>query len=476
MEEAMEHVYSCEQIRSIEAQWALQNGGSTWPLMQRAAQAFVDAYYVAFIAKKVTVVAGSGNNGGDAYYIAWLLKQRAIDVQVYAPFGAPKSNSDAAKAHQLFLELSSHALSDWPAHSDILIDGLYGIGLNRPLDAETIELIEKMNNSRAEIYSIDIPSGLNAETGLPMPVAVNAKATLAMIGYKPGLLTADGPSYSGCIGVDSLAIQANSSYKYITDWPTLADKSGNGHKGLFGVVTVLGGNQEMAGAAILAGHAALKSGAGKVMVHCDPNFHRSAISLAPELMVKGLGKTPLMTGDNHAIVVGPGIGRNKLATRVVNEAILSAPLYGGVVDADGLRILAAHPKPMNGWVLTPHAGEAAALLATTSQLIQADRVTAVREIAKKYQCVVVLKGAGTLVSNGQEVVFCHPGHGAMATPGMGDVLAGIVGTLLSQGCDPLNAAVSAVNWHARIGVYLARTQHSVFASDVIRCLPLKSLN
>jgi hydroxyethylthiazole kinase-like uncharacterized protein yjeF len=469
----MKPVLCSEQIKKLETQWAEQHSGSTWSLMQQAAESFVALYASHWSNKNVTVVVGTGNNGGDGYYVAWLLQQQGAEVSVFAPFGMPDHTIDAQRAYELYCQTSAPILDQWPERTDIVIDALFGIGLNRTLNDDAINLIEQINKANVEVFSIDLPSGLNAQTGVPMPVAIKADYTLSMIAYKPGLLTAYGPAYCGQLELATLGIESHSDSIFNDEWPQLIDKSGNSHKSLFGSVSVLGGNHKMAGAAVLAGHAALKAGAGRVMVHCDAHFQQVAISQAPELMVKVLGKSPLMVGENHALVVGPGLGRSVFSSGVLQEAILSAPQYGGVVDADGLRILANQMQKMTGWVLTPHAGEAAALLGITSQQVQADRVSAVKQIALKYQSVVVLKGAGTLVSNGTEVIFCHQGHGAMATPGMGDVLAGMVGAFLAQGRAPMDAAVSAVNWHAKLGCLIAKTQHSVFASDIIKLLALQ---
>lgn len=468
----MKPVLCSEKVKILETQWAEQHDGTTWPLMQRAAEAFVGLYAQQWSNKRVTVIVGTGNNGGDGYYVAWLLQKQGIAVTVFAPFGSPRNTTEAMQAFELYCQASALLTDSWPECSDVIVDALFGIGLNRALEKNVIDLIEQINASRAEVFAIDLPSGLNAQTGLPMPVAVKADHTLSMIAYKPGLLTAYGPAVCGHLQLADLGVKVESADVFNDDWPQLIDKSGNSHKGLFGSVSIIGGNHEMAGAAVLAGHAALKAGAGRVTVHCDVHFQQVAISQTPELMVKVLGKLPLMVGENQAVVVGPGLGRSPFSARILQEALLCAPQHGGVIDADGLRILANQSQSLPGWVLTPHAGEAAALLATTSQQIQADRVDAVKKIAQKYRCVVVLKGAGTLVSNGTEVVFCHSGHGAMATPGMGDVLAGMVGAFLAQGQAPIDAAVGAVNWHAQLGCRIAKTQHSVFASNIIEQLPL----
>lgn len=463
-------VLLAQQVKQLEQLWAEQNQGSTWPLMEKAANAFVAAVANQLLFHPIRVVVGTGNNGGDGYLIASLLHQQGRTVEVFAPFGPPANSIDAYQALQKCAAAGVVIHSQWPAitSSVVVIDALFGSGLTRPLNDQAQAIINDINQHSLQTFAVDIPSGLHADTGQPMPVAIKAHRTISFIALKPGLLTASGPVHCGVVQLETLAIDApTDAMQYRTDVVVTPERIGDTHKNAFGQVIVVGGDNSMVGAAIIAGRAALATGAGKVVVHCSALGHSAAIALQPELMLANLGEQPLPIAQRMAIVVGPGLGRGHLAQRVTHEALLSQAEFAGVVDADALRILAHDPRPVPGWVLTPHAGEAAALLNSTSQAVQADRVSAAKQLAEIYQTVVVLKGAGTVVASPDQLVFAHPGHAAMATPGMGDCLAGMVGALLATGQPPFQAALNAVNWHAQIGAELAQKRRVVFASDII---------
>ena len=464
----MKPVYPVATLGQIEASWAAHPTQAKGSLMAAAAQSFVAAYSHYLSGQvSVLVVAGPGNNGGDGYCIAKLLMMAQVAVQLYAPLGNPAPESDAYAERVAFLSAGGVELSSWPSGSaGVIVDALFGIGLNRPLQAPALAVVQAINRSGAIILSVDIPSGLAASNGQPLPESVQAQATHSFIGYTPGLLTHWGPSCAGRISLDRLGIAEQGRWRFHPELDGLPMRSGNTHKSEQGTVHVVGGRNNMAGAAILSAQAALSAGAGRVYLYCDKAFFSAAVSRAPELMTL----ESLQLGDNQAgcYVLGPGLGRDSGAADMCKAII--GPASTGVMDADALRFLADHRRPVPGWVLTPHEGEAAALLGVSSQAIRADRAGAALAIAQTYQAVTVLKGAGTLVAHGESLTFCQPGAAAMATPGMGDCLAGIIGALLAQGLGADRAAVQGVNWHAQLGTQLALKQRVVLASDIIERL------
>lgn len=489
----MKPVMTSAQVKQAELEWARANQGDTWPLMVNAAHSFVTQFMPKLRGQNVLLVVGAGNNGGDGYYIGALLRQAKIKVTLVAPLGLPKVGIDAERAYQYFLQQGGQVIGDLadltePARFTITIDALFGSGLSRALSGTALQAILWLKELDADIYAVDIPSGLNADTGLPMPIALCAKATHSFIAYKSGTLTAQGPSHCGQLSLDTLSVATTATWHYQPE-VCLPRRTGNTYKSEHGGVNVLGGQSHMMGAALIAAAAALKSGAGKVWLHCEPMFYASALSLAPEIMLQDSSQTAAQSlNDKIKWVIGPGLGRDGRGVDTLAQMFASisalqtqapqtpeAPTHYGVLDADALRWLAKSGHTATGWVLTPHEGEASALLAWPIAQVQQDRIAAVQALSERYQTCVVLKGAGSLVCDMSQsehaLVFCHHGSPAMATPGMGDCLAGIIAALMAQGLNAYNAAITGVNWHGQIGAKLAKQQRIVLASDIIAQLP-----
>lgn len=460
-------VYLPESVKRVEQAWAEQHENSTWPLMVAAAQSFVHRFLEAFLDKKILVICGNGNNGGDGFYIAKLLIDAGLSVSVIAPLDIPRPQIDASKALQAFSAAGgeiqqAYSLADY----DLVIDALFGIGLSRSLNDSLVTLIEQVNASGIPVYSVDIPSGLNAVNGLALPIAFQATATHSFIGYKPGLLTNLGPACCGELRVDALGTESVSDMCYQPDMPELPQRFGNTHKSRHGVVRILGGFGNMPGAGLIAAKAALHAGAGKVFWHSTSPHIGHFLSDQPELMISpGI---PLEKKAEDVLVIGPGLGRAE-DQKVLMGDLLSSHSRG-VIDADALRLLADRSLSLKGWVLTPHESEAAGLLDESALWVQANRLEAVRRIADRFSTVAVLKGTGTLVSDGSTTTICHSGDAKMATPGMGDALAGMIGALIANGMALKDAAIAGVNWHAQTGAKLAQTQRLVLATDIIDSL------
>jgi NAD(P)H-hydrate epimerase len=376
--------------------------------------------------------------------------------------------------------------------TDVIVDALFGTGLDRDIDGEVATVIEAVNACRAPVLAVDIPSGLHADTGRVLGHAVRAAATVSFIGLKQGLLTGQGPACCGSLVFDDLQLPADvyngvpiaarridyAGLVAATDHP-LCPRSRSAHKGDFGHVLVIGGDQGMAGAVRMAAEAAARVGAGLVSVATRPEHAVQVSAVRPELMVHGIlsaaALTPLLARAT-AFALGPGLGqqdwgRDCLA-RVLDVAMAAAlPL---VVDADGLNLLARDPCRYDHWVLTPHPGEAARLLGIATAEVQADRFAAAQAIQQRYGGVCVLKGAGTLVQGAVDCWVCSDGNPGMAGGGMGDVLTGVIAGLLAQGLALVDAAMMAVCVHGHAADIVTREgERGMLAMDlmpVLRCL------
>jgi NAD(P)H-hydrate epimerase len=309
------------------------------------------------------------------------------------------------------------------------------------------------------VLSIDIPSGLNADTGVPMGDAVTAEITVSFVGQKQGLYTGAALDYRGQIIFDDLGIPP-SSYAQVSNSASLLDygvshlekRPRNAHKGLSGHVVIIGGGRGMPGAAIMAGRAALRSGAGRVSI-LTTSEHAALIPMhCPELMAHGVAQASdarSVLEQATCLVIGPGLGQEEWSRKLFDVA-LEYPLPT-VLDADALNLLAVSSRRGGDWLITPHPGEAGRLLNKEARDIQADRFSAVQALRERYSATVVLKGAGTLVAGSNAMSVCPAGNPGMATAGMGDILSGILGALLAQGLDCDEAATKGVCIHAVAG-------------------------
>jgi len=427
-------IYLASDIRHIEEAAA----GSTPPLMQRAGAAAAElaAKLIGDKAKDILVLAGPGNNGGDARIAAEILKQRFFRVHTV-------ERPEALTVGQ---------------HWGLVIDGLFGIGLARPIEGDYAKLVEYANKQRCPILALDVPSGIQSDTGRVMGVAVRATHTITFIALKPGLLTLDGPDHAGALSVADLDLQVG-ELQAPTAWTAgphlfravLKQRPRNFHKGMAGSLGILGGAPGMTGAALLAGRAALKLGAGRVYVGLLQKNTIEVDPVSPELMLRHADE--VLGADLEAIVAGPGLGASEHAATLVGAALASD--MPCVLDADALNLLAeeddladACERRTAETLLTPHPGEAARLLETGIAEVQADRLAAAQRLSRNFNAHVVLKGNGSvLVARDGHWFVNTSGNPGMASAGMGDVLAGILGALLAQRYTGETALVLGVHLH-----------------------------
>jgi hydroxyethylthiazole kinase-like uncharacterized protein yjeF len=421
-------IYLTQDIRRIE------QANESLPLMERAGAAAAElaVSLLSDKGKDVLVLAGPGNNGGDAKVVARLLKERFFRVSLIS------RTEDIPKDVR------------W----SLVVDGLFGIGLSRPIEGPYAKLVEYANAQSCPVLALDIPSGLDSDTGQVLGSAVRATHTITFIGLKPGLLTLDGPDHCGKISVAGLSLENPGKAGGWIAEPSLftnalKPRARNFHKGMAGSVAVIGGASGMAGAALLAGRAALRMGAGRVYgglleeLTLDPG--------APELMLRH--PDDALGLDLDAVVIGPGLGQGDRA-----ETLLGAVLASDipcVLDADALNLIAGNEDLRKACarrgadtLLTPHPAEAARLLALKTADVQADRLKAARNLGRNLHAHVVLKGNGSIVMARDGHWFINTsGNPGMASAGMGDVLAGILGALLAQKYSGETALVLGTHLH-----------------------------
>ena len=479
-------IYSTESVRRIDRSAIEGAGIEGYTLMKRAAKAALSLALQSYpAARRWQIVCGGGNNGGDGYALARIAAGQSIEVTVLALVPPESLQGDAALACRDYIAAGGQ-VSGWSGHlntdAELLVDAILGSGLERNVEGRFAEAVQAICSHKSAVLALDVPSGISGDTGEVMGCAVRAGRTITFVGLKSGLFLADGPDYVGELSFADLAIPAACRevarpamrrIDFDAIRRNLPPRPRTAHKGDFGHLLLVGGGRGMAGAVRLSGDAALRCGAGRVSIATHP-AHCAAIAAArPELMCHGIERLPdflPLLGRASTIAIGPGLGTDEWAQHLLDAALSSGlPL---VIDADGLNLLAQTPRRRDDWILTPHPGEAARLLDSSPGDIQADRLQSLASLQRRYGGVVVLKGAGTLVTaEGDPPWLCTSGNAGMAGPGMGDVLTGIIGSLLAQGLSAQTAAVTGVEVHASAGDEAAgRMPRGLIASDLIAAL------
>ena len=480
-------------VRAVEA--AAQAEQPQPSLMQRAGAAAAE--WVRELTgdrpDPILVLVGPGNNGGDALVCATELRRLGYACCCVGLPASDKTPADARAAHAAFAQAGGILHPEIPDHThyrfSLIVDGLFGIGLNQPLAAPYADWVEAANTlsllDNVPLLALDIPSGLHGDTGVAQPICISATHTLTFIADKPGLLTGDGPDHCGEVEICDLDIASalfaladatdvgavNGPELWADDLP---QRGLNAHKGDAGSAGLLGGAPSMAGALLLAARSALHTGAGRVYAAALGNSQAGAPTvdpLQPEIMFRdpaSLREAPLT-----ALGVGPGLGRSDVSRAVVASALdFAGPL---VLDADALTLLPPLAEQVTNrsdpTLLTPHPGEAATLLDTDIASVEADRIGAAKQIAARYHATVVLKGCGSIIATPDGQWWINTtGNPGMASAGMGDVLTGITTGLLAQGMAPTQALCAAVWLHgaaADVCVEAGDGPYGLTASEVI---------
>ncbi|MFV0477868.1 MAG: NAD(P)H-hydrate dehydratase [Parahaliea sp.] len=487
-------VYTANQIRALDKYAVEVEGIAGRILMQRAARAaWVVLRQCWPDVERIQVVCGTGNNGGDGYLLAACAREHNIAVCVLEVGEREGICGDAAQARERALA-AGVPLLPWSddclsvreagnACTNVIVDALLGIGLANEVRPQQRAVIDAVNAAKLPVLALDIPSGLCADSGQPLGAAVRAQQTVTFIAAKRGLYTGEGPFFCGqlklaCLGVP--AITYTSIEPVSVRLLRLADllaalpaRAITAHKGHCGRVLVVGGERGMGGAVLLAAEAALRCGAGLISVATRAEHLSPLLARTPEVMGHGIrcadDVSPLLQ-NNNVIAIGPGLGQSSWSQWLFQQVCRSDAQL--VVDADALNLLArgvgAVRGPCSRWVLTPHPGEAARLLACSVADIEKDRFAAVERLQQLYGGVVLLKGRGTLISDGEQILLCNYGNPGMASGGMGDVLSGVIAALLAQGLPPLYATALAACLHGGAADRAARQgQRGLAASDLM---------
>ena len=457
-----DRLYRADAVRELERRALDRMGLTSDELMERAGTAAIESLRRHWPEQRRLLVAcGGGNNGGDGYVVARLARQQGFAVQVLALVDIPALAPTAAAAAQRFRDaggvVQPFAVA-LPQDVDLIIDALLGTGITRAVEGAFAGAIEQINAMHRPVLALDVPSGLNADSGAIMGDAVHAARTVTFIALKPGLHTGSGPECAGTVELADLGVDhalfadlkpEARLLSHATNTFPLPRRARDAHKGNFGHLLVIGGDAGFAGAPMLAGEAAARVGCGLVTLATRPQHAGLQVAARPELMAWGVDRPaqldPLL--DRATVVaIGPGLGQSAWAAGLLARVLeTNLPL---VVDADGLTLLARDPVQSERWVLTPHPGEAARLLDCSTAEVQGDRIRAVRELQSRYGGTVVLKGCGSLVAARKSgVIVCTDGNPGLASGGTGDVLTGVIAGLMAQGLEPERAALTGVCLH-----------------------------
>ncbi len=475
--------YSVAEVRAIDRAAIEGQGIPGYVLMTRAAEAALSIMREQYSDRQTwMVLCGGGNNGGDGYVLARLARAAGIGVTTCWLSDPAGLTGDAGKAYADFIAEGMVAkpfeASELPAEG-LIVDAMLGSGLERDVAGSYRDAVEWANRSLVPTVALDIPTGLNGDSGRVMGVAVRADLTVTFVGLKAGLILSDGPDCCGIVVLADLDIPSVCREAKPGLLRTLPDteframlrpRAENTHKGIFGHAVIVGGAPGMSGAVRIAGEAALRAGAGMVTLLTSPEHAASLNQGRPELMVRGIESADdavpwLAKAD--VVAIGPGLGLDDRARSLLAASLESAkPL---IIDADALTLLAESGAVPAEAILTPHPGEAARLLGSSSAEVQADRPGALRQLAERYRATVILKGSGTLISSMQGIPWvCDEGNPGMASAGMGDALTGVVASLRGQGLEQEAAAVVGTLVHARAGDRAAQQgERGLLASDLI---------
>lgn len=454
-------ILTADELQNLEMRAANQLGADT--LMKRAGAAAAELIMkrledAGVEQRRVTLLVGPGNNGGDALACACELREKGAVVNVVLPGGRRPTSALALAQLERWTQAGGTTYDDpyMTEKADCVVDGLFGTGLAKPITGDYLDAVLWFNERQALKVSLDIPSGLNPVTGhwTGSYPGCSADVTITFLCVKSGLYMCEGTDAAGEIVLNELDVSVPLSPLSVIgtdEFPrVLRPRVKNSHKGDYGSVAVIGGTDGMIGASILAARAALISGAGRVTLECRAEHAPHVDMVYPEIM---FATKPVNLEDFDAIVLGCGLGTSAEAKARVIEALnCQKPL---ILDADALNIIAADIKLQDmvlarraPTVLTPHPGEAARLLRRDTAGVTADRVAACRELAVQTGAIVVLKGAGTVISMRSSRTWINPtGSPMLATGGSGDVLAGMIGAMFAQGYDMVESVLAAVYFH-----------------------------
>jgi NAD(P)H-hydrate epimerase len=496
MTDSKQYLVTAEEMRRYDSYTIHHIGIPSMVLIERAALVVleeIESRLGSTVGQNILVLAGTGNNGADALALTRLLAIRGANVDVVCREERPSTSKEWLALKSILEYYPVRAgRNPQPKEYTILIDGLFGSGLNRDITGDYADYIKFFNQSHGYKVALDMPSGIHTDSGKVMGTAAKCDLTVTFAFYKRGLCLPPGKAYAGevvCrdigIGEEAFNGQPPQMYRYEKGTKImLPARNPEGNKGTFGKVLVAAGSRNMAGAAILAGRGAFRSGAGMVKLLSSPDNREILQTAVPEAMfgTEEDWDTSLLWAD--AVAAGSGLGRSEEALRWISRLISDSDLPL-VLDGDALTMLAEHRELGNNLaaegakgrsiILTPHMGELSRLLQVSVERLKEERVAYARQLAEKYHCIVIGKDSVTVILGETGPVCLHTaGNSGMATAGSGDVLAGIVAGLLSRIQDPYEAAVRGVYLHGRAGDAAAQAigEDPLMAGDIIEGLTL----
>lgn len=469
-------------VRSREPLAAKHAKIAMYELMERAGAAAFACLQQAFPdARRILVLAGHGNNGGDGYVLARLAKTAGMAVTLYPVGEIARHTPDAHKAMQLWLQAGGVLATSLPQEGiDVVVDAMLGTGIRGTVYEPYQGLIGWLNQSRLPVLSLDLPSGLDADTGKPCGEAVWATHTVTFVGIKSGLVTGRGKGHCGQLHFADLGIgasfdalaQACAEVIHCDHLPPLPRRAIHSHKGHHGKLLCIGGGPGLAGAMRLCAEAALRAGAGLVKVLCHPDGHNMVAYGRPEIMLAGDHNYTELFEWADGFAIGPGLGQSDWARNLFQQFMRYQQAHSKptVMDADALNLLAQSPTPLSSAVLiTPHPAEAARLLHSTTGQVEADRYGALVQLARAFHAQVILKGAGSLMWADNKTLVCGDGNPGMAVGGMGDILTGIAAGLMVQGMPLSEVTKLAPCLHAKAADMAAgeHGERGMMATDLL---------
>ena len=444
---------------------------------------------------QILIVSGIGNNGGDSLVVALNLMQNGYKVKVVI-VGNLTSQTKESKImletiinkniEVIFINdnTSLSKLSILLKQSSLLIDGIFGIGLKRNIEGIYYDVINLINLSFIDVASIDIPSGINANNGLISGIAIKADFTLIIQNYKIGNLIGDAADYHGSkilldIGILKVVSKTRRFLLEEDDYiGVLPTRKNNTHKYHYGNVLTVGGSKGMMGAPLLAAYSALRVGSGLSSIAYKEKYQQSIINIYPEIMTttyQDIDELLQFTNNKNVIIFGPGLGKKDSENIDILRRLLKLNIPM-VIDADGiyyLKTLLKEFKTFKNIVITPHYGELAILLDTNSKEIEKNPLEYVEKLTSKYKLIVVLKASTTIIANKDAMYFSNYGNPGMATAGSGDVLSGIIGSMIGKGIRVMDACKISVLLHSLSGEIAKNElgEESLIASDIIKYIP-----
>lgn len=486
------HIFSSQEVKAIESLYAKDHHGSCFDLMQRAGRAVVDEILKLNMQDcNVWIFVGRGNNGGDGYIVASLLDEQHVQYRLFS-LGEPHEGTEAYLAYQYYLSIGGkieYSLPNFDENPpDIIVDALLGTGLNSAPRSPFDDWILFINRMHAYTISVDVPSGLNADTGVVVGDCVKADLCVCMLALKAGLLTSDAVDYTGKIIFNDLGFKVNNYWgskspmvsstlpvmrkdyeAIIEDLPV---RMRSAHKGDSGKVLVIGGQEGMGGAINICANAALRTGAGLVKAATHHNNVSALNAHRPEIMTVNFTDLNVMQQAidfADVIAIGPGLSVDDNAVALLS--LIKDTQKVVIYDADALNVIAKTSCQIaKRCVLTPHPMECARLLHINIEKVQENRLLATTLLQQKFGGVALLKGAGTIVCDGKFLTIINEGSPAMASGGMGDLLTGMIAALVAQGLSVRDAVISAACIHGKAG-YLAGRDHGVIGTIASDLLP-----